>query len=173
MEQIRNNAAYIIERIKIVHEKAPGKKTLQKLIFLIEQTGINLQFDYGLHFYGPYSATLDAAVTTLNTEGILNFDYSGYSHRMAIDEKKYDVSPDNLSDEQIKKIDEIIIHFKERSPSDLELLTTAIYAFNNLAVKTQADVINGVQKIKGTKYSQNEILEALNDFDFFGKSFAG
>ncbi len=36
MEIIRNNAAYIIHRINEIWKSQPGKKTLQKLVFLIK-----------------------------------------------------------------------------------------------------------------------------------------
>ena len=35
---------------------APCKKTLQKIVFLIEAKHVNIGCDYGIHFYGPYSA---------------------------------------------------------------------------------------------------------------------
>lgn len=170
MDTINNNVAYIIKRINEIWEKSPGKKTLQKIVFLIEQKGVDLNFQYGLHFYGPYSSTLEAVTTFLSTDGVVDFDYSGYSHRMRVNEQ-FDVLPDGLSDNQEDEIDKIISHFKGRSPSELELLTTAIYAYNNLEDKTKESVINGVLKIKGSKYTQEQIMHSLDDFDFFDKKF--
>lgn len=169
MNTLNNNAAYVIKRINEIWEEKPGKKTLQKLVFLIEEKGINLDYEYGLHFYGPYSGTLDAVTTFLSTDGVIKFDFSGYSHRMSINEQ-FEVSPDNLSDQQISEIDNIITYFKGRSPSNLELLTTAIYAYNNLEHKTEESVINGVKKIKGDKYSTADIKHSLSDFTFFNKN---
>ena len=170
MHVISNNAAYIIRRINEIWGKSPGKKTLQKLVFLIEQKGIGLNYDYGLHFYGPYSAALDAATAFLSADGVVEFDYSGRSHRMSIADG-YGVSSAGLSATQEKEIDDIITRFRGRSPSELELLTTAIYAFNNLEDKTIESVINGVLKIKGAKYSPAEIRQALDDFAYFNKAF--
>jgi hypothetical protein len=170
MNTIRNNTAYIIKRINEIWGENPGKKTLQKIVFLIEQKGINLNYQYGLHFYGPYSSTLEAITTFLSVDGIIKFDYSGYSHRMSIDEN-FDVLPDGLSSNQENEIDNLIARFKGRSPSDLELLTTAIYAYNNLEDKAKESVINGVLKIKGSKYTPEQIRHSLNDFAFFDKNF--
>ena len=50
-EKVVNNVAYIIKCISEICEENPGKKTLQKLVFLIEQKGVNLNLEYGLHFY--------------------------------------------------------------------------------------------------------------------------
>lgn len=148
----------------------PGKKTLQKIIFLVEQKGINLNYEYGLHFYGPYSAALDATTAFLSSDGIIKFDCSGYSHRMSTNEN-FNVLSEGLSLERENEIKDIIIRFKGMSPSELELLTTAIYAYNNLEIKTKESVINGVQKIKGTKYTKEQILSSLNNFIYFDKSF--
>lgn len=170
MHEIKDNAAYIIRRLNEVWGISPGKKTLQKIVFLIEQKGVGLNYDYGLHFYGPYSAALDAATEFLSADGIVNFDYSGRSHRMSI-ANDYAVLPKNLSVVQEEVIDDVITRFEGKSPSELELLTTAIYAYNNLEDKTRESVINGVLKIKGEKYNRAEIRQALDDFAYFDKHF--
>jgi uncharacterized protein YwgA len=168
MIQIHDNAAYIIKRINAIQNNKPGKKALQKLVFLIEQKGIPLKYEYGLHFYGPYSGRLDAATAFLSADGIVKFDYSGYSHKMSIDEK-YNVEPQSLSKQHVAVIDDLIEHFNGWSASDLELLTTAIYAYNNLEDKSMQSTINGVKKIKGSKYSTDEITRIFSEFSYFGK----
>lgn len=169
MTEISNNVAYIIKRINDVWEIKPGKKILQKIVFLIEEKGIDLGYEYGLHFYGPYSGTLDLDTKFLHADGIINFDYSGYSHLMGINEKDYEVNSDGLSSKQQEEIDKLLERFQGQSPSDLELLTTAIYAYNHLEDKSKKDIIGGVQKIKGSKYSIEQIEEALKELAYFEK----
>ncbi len=96
MASISNNAAYIIKRINDIWGEKPSKKTVQKIAFLIEQKDIDLGYEYGLHFYSPYSRTLDAATTFLSADGIIELDYSGYSHLMSIN-KNFIIEPDGLS----------------------------------------------------------------------------
>lgn len=169
---VKNNAAYIIERINDIWKQPPGKKILQKLVFLIEEKGIDLKYEYGLHFYGPYSGSLDAATTFLSADGVIRFDYSGYAHEMSINHQKFDVLPVGLSRDQEAEIDNLIAHFKDRSASDLELLTTAIYVYNHSDDKTAESIIKGVQKVKGSKYSPADIHKALEDFAYFHKNLA-
>ena len=71
-----NNSAIvnIIDRITEING-APCKKTLQKIVFLIEAKHVRLGCDYGIHFYGPYSADLDFAVRELCDEGVLKIDF--------------------------------------------------------------------------------------------------
>ena len=171
MIAISNNAAYIIKRINDIWGEKPGKKALQKMVFLIEKKGIELGFDYGLHFYGPYSSLLDAATTFLSADGVIEFDYSGYSHLMSIDENNFSVLPNGLSGKQINEIDNVIEHFKGNSASELELLTTAIYAYDHLDDKSMESVIKGVQKIKGSKYAEGHIRSSLENFTYFNREF--
>ncbi len=166
---ISDNVAYIIKRINDIWREEPGKKTLQKLVFLIEQKGIHLGYEYGLHFYGPYSGALDEDTAFLSADGVIEFNYFGCSHLMSINEENFTVEPDGLSDIQREVIDQLIIYFQGQSPSDLELLTTAIYAYDHLEDKSKDNIISGVQKIKGPKYSREQILDSLENFSYFNK----
>ncbi|MDR1206678.1 MAG: hypothetical protein LBL26_14555 [Peptococcaceae bacterium] len=172
MTDISNNAAYIIKKINDIWGEKPGKKALQKTVFLIEQKGVDLGYDYGLHFYGPYSEALDTATIFLSTDGVIEFDYSGRSHLMSINEKNFTIEPEKLTKKQLDQIDALIEHFKGRSPSELELLTTAIYAYKHLENKSRESVINGVQKIKGLKYPMEQIQRSLIDFEYFNLEFS-
>lgn len=69
-----------------------------------------------------------------------------FCRHLSIDEKNFSVKPNGLSDQQISEIDNIIRHFKGNSASELELLTTAIYAYDHLDDKSLDSVIKGVQK---------------------------
>lgn len=169
MTKIENNAAYVIKRINEIWGERPGKKTLQKIVYLIEQKGIDLGYDFGLHFYGPYSEALDAVTGFLSADGIIEFDYSGYSHLIRINNECFDVRPYGLSSEQKRAIDQLIKRFQGQSASQLELLTTAIYVYDHLEDRSEANIIRGVQKIKGSKYSKEQIEGAFKDFAFFGR----
>ncbi len=86
--------------------------------------------------------------------------------------KNFIVEPDGLSNEQQKVIDELIEYFKGQSTSNLELLTTAIYAYNHLENKSQENIIRGVQKIKSSKYSREQILSVLEEFQYYDKEIS-
>jgi len=164
-----NDIVYIIQQITKICGDSPGKKVLQKMVFLMIQKGINLPYEYGLHFYGPYSATLDRETDFLCADGIINIEHSEYTHRLKIN-SEVEVSPSTLSTKQIEEVKSLIQHFADMSPSDLELLTTAIYAYNHLEDKSENSVKNGVVKIKGSKYSPNEIINIFNHFSYFKKA---
>lgn len=173
MSTISNSVVFIINKIREVCGEAPGKKRLQKFVFLIEEKGIELGFEYGMHFYGPYSEALDSTTALLSAEGVINFDYSSTTHFINVSKDIKDITTNGLSHGQIDTINDLIHHFKGYSASDLELLTTAIYAFNHLKDKSKSSVIAGVQKLKGSKYSVKQIEESLKHFPYFNKYIPG
>lgn len=150
-----NNEAIIDIIGKLTREKgAPCKKTLQKIVFLIEAKKINLGCDYGIHFYGPYSYDLDFTVRELCAEGILNIEYTAQEHVISV------LSEDNISTYDNPLVDQIIEEFGKDSPSELELLATALYVY--LKVKDVDKIRSGVVKIKGNKYPDQRINSAIS-----------
>lgn len=151
---INRNA--IVAIIKMITEKkgAPCKKTLQKMVYLIEAKGIDLGCDYGIHFYGPYSADLDYIVRSLDSEGILSISYSETEHNISV------INDDECKDYHDDMVNHIIDVFASETPSSLELLATALYIYKQN--KNENKIEEGVKKIKGSKYSSSQIQKAVN-----------
>jgi len=143
----------------------PGKKKFQKLVYLVENVGdVNLGFDYKIHFYGPYSPKLDSVLTALEGEGLIHYEYKDYSHLICVDAPEHsDFCEIDLTDDEQKKIECVFSAFAHKAPDDLELLTTAHFAFQNIQDKSTSSIISGVKKIKGTKYSDDKIKQALSE----------
>ncbi|MCL1883664.1 MAG: Panacea domain-containing protein [Defluviitaleaceae bacterium] len=171
MSKIENSTAYVIKRIKTLKGENPGKKALQKLVFLMVEKGIPLNYEFGIHFYGPYCDSLSMEINSLRAYDVVNIVESGYSHKINVNDS-IEILPSGLTDEHIQAVDDVIIKFKNMSPSDLELLTTAIYAYNHLEDKSKESVTAGVKKIKGEKYPDDKIRLSLNDFAYFNKAFS-
>lgn len=133
---------------------APCKKTLQKVIFLIKAKDVDLGCDYGIHFYGPYSSDLDYAVRELCDEGILNIEYTHLEHKICVQDGSIGANYSNST------VDEIVSEFAKDTPSELELLATALYVYLS-DNKEVSKVKSGVMKIKGTKYSEDRIEAAI------------
>ena len=118
METIENNAACIIKRINELSGESPGKKVVQKIIYLMIEKGISLRYNYGLHFYGIYSASLNAAINFLHADGVISIDYSGNSHKLKINDDVSIISV-GLTKKQEADIDNVINNFISMKPSDL------------------------------------------------------
>ena len=63
-------------------DQEPGKKMVQKLLYLMERKGIKLNLNYAIHFYGPYSSALDDALHALEAQGVINITVDHLTHRI-------------------------------------------------------------------------------------------
>ena len=150
---VNNNAIVnVVEKITEING-APCKKTLQKIVFLIEAKHIDLGCDYGIHFYGPYSADLDFAVRELCDEGVLKIDYTPMDHFISVNDRS---AVENYSNETVNRV---VTTFGKESPSELELIATALYVY--LSIKDKEKIKAGVKKLKGTKYTDSRIDSAI------------
>lgn len=133
---------------------APCKKTLQKIVYLIEVKGEDLGCDYGIHFYGPYSSDLDFAIRELNEDGAVNIECTSLEHKISI---RQGTEIPNYSNAIVTSV---IDNFAKETASELELIATALYVYIS-ANKDISKVIAGVTKIKGCKYSEHRIKSAI------------
>ena len=167
-DTVVNNAAFVINQIYQMSSSdvpvAPVKKTVQKMIYLIQNAGINLGYDYHLYFYGPYSADLDGDTMNLVSENIITMEYSNWGHKLTPLNNNVSLT-DNIDSESVKRI---IEHYSDKSwnPRKLELLATAVYAHEHGEGKDMKSVLTKVKKIKGDKYSDREIQDILSEFEF-------
>jgi uncharacterized protein YwgA len=168
MTRSKYNIFDILSKLKQKGIK-PGKKQFQKLVYLIEHVGnVALGYGYTIHYYGPYSAALDNTLAELEGEGLFHYEYQGLSHLIRADDSDDFVKSDLLEEENTS-IEKVIDAFGDKSPSDLELLTTThyIYIQSNLPDNGEKSVVDGVKKIKGNKYSDDKIKNALKELELF------
>lgn len=164
----------IIDKISEVQH--PGKKTLQKIIYLMERKGINLGFDYSIHYYGPYSSNLDQAIHRLEMQGAIKIVTDGMSHRIHTTDManlllgEEESKPFNADENEI--VEDIIETFGKWSGYDLELIATTDYVagqiFRDGQLKNKDEVIAGVKRIKGDKFPPEKIQEAVENLESMG-----
>jgi len=162
-----------IERlIPIIREisriQKPGKKTLQKLVYLLERKGIELGFAYSIHYYGPYSSELDYAIHRLEMQGVLTIISEGMTHQISLTEDADLIrgeEVETLSGEQLQKIEDVITKFAAKSAYDLEAITTTDYVAQQLKANgeswDQDSLVKRVKKIKGDKFTQEKIEKTI------------
>ncbi|HEY8462948.1 MAG TPA: Panacea domain-containing protein [Bacillota bacterium] len=158
----------IIEKINRFQKPGPGKKTLQKLVYLIQRKGVGLGFNFSIHYYGPYSSELDYALHSLEMQGVLEIIPDGKTHRISLTENVNLIDEDEseaFDADQLRKIDEIISKFANKSAYDLEALSTTDYVAQQLQTNgnsgDQESIVKGVRKIKGDKFSPEKIEETI------------
>jgi len=151
-----NNVLSIINSIQAASKEAPCKKAIQKVIYLIQEAGGSLGFDYRIHFYGPYSADLDTEIRYLCSCGDLTIKETGHGHLISVNDisETPSISPN---------IQNVISIFGSKKPAQLELLTTALYVQRALSNPNSEDIIAGVIKIKGQKYEIEQIKDSISE----------
>ena len=147
----------VVNELMEVSKKAPCKKTLQKIVYLIEEAGGPKKFDYTIHFYGPYSADVDFEIQKLTEVGYLFINYTDSGHLIEPTEeaKAHGISKLPAEEKQIVNL------FGKESPSSLELLATTLFVQRETKATDYGSILPGVKKIKGSKYSDSQIQTAV------------
>lgn len=159
-----NNLRSYVEALESICENGNlGKKAVQKLMYLIERKGVELDLGYTIHFFGPYSAKLDNILHILESDEIIDINTAGRTHTVSIiDSSKCE--GEELSSEDKENVEYVISIFGKKSAFELEGIATLDYVACNLAGsdgKSDIDIINGVKRIKGTKFSDAQLFQYL------------
>ena len=138
---------------------------MQKLVYLIEKKGVDLGYDFSIHYYGPYSSALDDSIHAMQLQGIVEIIHDGMNHRICLTDLSDIIENDTFSpaDEQI--IQSVLEAFGSMTAFELELITTTDFVARELCKTlgncTNDDIIEGVRKIKGDKFTNEKITQAI------------
>jgi len=158
MTNLAKNSAIIYQ---ICNRVEPGKKMLQKIMYLITRRGVRLDLDYSIHFFGPYSAKLDNIVHILESYDKLFVDTSGSTHIIHLGSVPIE---DGLEANDQAIVDYVLDNFSTRSAFELEAITTIDYVANTILNDYNNDeqIIENVQQIKGAKFTRDYLQDCLN-----------
>jgi uncharacterized protein YwgA len=151
----------IIQKIKTITGHCPGKKQLQKMVYLIQANGVDLGYEYGIHFYGPYSEELSHDIISMCVSGVIDFRVHGYTHEIVPTEQLETMS---VTSDEVQIVNRIINDYKDSTPSELELITTAHFVAVNVG-GTEEDVLHGITRIKGDKYPNAQIKAVIKGIE--------
>lgn len=157
---------------QICNKLEPGKKMLQKLMYLISRRGVNLDFNYSIHFFGPYSPKLENIIYALESYDKLRIDTSGTTHTIHLGTVEIDGVLESVDQVQV---DEVLANFSTKTAYELEAITTIDYVASVLLKQHGSDqeIINKVRQIKGTKFSEEYLqngLKILKQFKYIAQS---
>lgn len=158
MTNFETNSIIISQICKSIE---PGKKMLQKLMYLIDRKGVDLDLNYSIHFFGPYSSKLDNTMHILESYDKLRIDTSGVTHIIRLGDSQISGS---LDKEDQEKVDYVLDHFITKSAHELEAITTLDYVATKMLKGngTDQEIIDKVKQIKGTKFSLEYLANGLN-----------
>ena len=166
---MNNMDKYLLIIKKICERIEPGKKMLQKLLYLMERSGLELNLDYTIHFFGPYSSVLDNAMHILDSQDKIDIDTTKKTHTISCNTTMEEIAPLKPKDQEI--IDLVLTNFCGKTALELEAITTIDYVKNSLLKSSvdDSEVIQTVKIIKGNKFSEEYLLkelEALKEYNF-------
>lgn len=167
------NKQFILELFNRLGE-IRGKKALQKLVYLARIFGIETNYSYRFHYFGPYSDTLAQDLDNLLENNIVSIKPSSSYILISNSQIPEKNSIENFESIESTKINELIKYFGEMSPSELELFSTAYfidrnekYVFGN---SNKEKIIQEIMKAK-PKFTEMEIRKTYNQLKDWGFLF--
>lgn len=138
-------------------QQVVGRTRLQKEVRLLQRLGFPTDYPYTIHFYGPYSETLQADIGLMDVMGLLcetreqNAEGNNYYILRASDSAEL---PD------ISKFEPYIKQLLDANPIVLELAAT-YDAFLEQG-GTQEDILARLRQKKGEKCTQENVEAAIS-----------
>lgn len=110
--------------LKAADGKVVGKKKLQKLIYLCQEKGLYLGYDYTYHHYGVFSADLEAELRLGEAYGLIEqvqSDSDQLSTIISLNQTQSEIEP------LPRDWDLLVKAFNSAQPRVLEVLSTIVY----------------------------------------------
>jgi hypothetical protein len=107
---------------------------------------------------------LDYALHSLQAQALIEINTSAYTHTICPINTSETIDGDGFSEDDLRRVDFVINTFGHRTPLELEVLTTTDFVANKLknqGVANDTNILQGVKKIKGTKFSDDEITQSI------------
>jgi len=134
-----------------------GRTRLQKTIRLLQRLGLPTDYDYMLHFYGPYSEGLQAEVGLLEQMGLVT------EESVSVDDGRHyyviKASPEARLEEVETKFGDNIRLMARVDPVVLEIAAT-YDAFREVGM-THGEALKAVRQKKGAKCKEKNEEKAL------------
>lgn len=165
LEEKRINAiTYLLERLK---EKQVGKKSIQKLIYLLQELGVDLNYRYKMYHYGPYCSELSNDLDIMDMTNTINIEPNpnmyGYSIKLGEFGKEQASDIEQLLYSDREHFDKLLSVFGECSAKELELYAT-MHLVERILRKREQDwsqeSVTREVKILKPKYPDNDIKKA-------------
>ena len=148
-----------------------GRTRLQKTIMLLKRLGAPLDYDYMIHFYGPYSEGVQSDIGLLENLGLVS-----ETAQNAQDGSTYYVLRANdeavalANSEEVKPFHKAIDRMSEADPIVLELAAT-YDAFREMGTEHEKAIVR-LRRKKGLKCEAGREEAALNLLKDLGLSTA-
>lgn len=154
----------ILELLRLAKNKV-GKTFLQKAIYILQDwLNLELEYDYKLYLYGPYSEDLSDDMDALGDLGLIDIDYNptGYGYNIAVNENGANFLSEHLSAYMIDegKLGKVISLLGMSDVKNMELLSTLLYLAKKTGDKEQT--LHLMQALK-PQFNSDEIGHKIEE----------
>jgi uncharacterized protein YwgA len=134
-------------------KRIPGKKALQKYVYFLKESRLDVDFKFQWDKWGPYSSELATYVDDLVAEELLDSEEEKVPFGGRIESRgiqyNFSVTPRaekllasvHLSSDERKKIEDVVKFVRDIKPSNLELYASVHYIVNFLSTKGERDLL--------------------------------
>jgi uncharacterized protein YwgA len=163
MEEKLSRKIQVISEIIRTREKvdaSTGKTAVQKLVFLMQNIGLNLEYKFILYTYGPYSPELMDDIDEITNLGFINTEYKpDYGGYVISSGKEYE--DNHLNDVEKASFSRVINDFSSLRARELELRSTILFIKDRYRIDN-SELLTETKKIKPS-FTDEEILIAIKE----------
>lgn len=156
--------SYVVRQWGETNTGALGRTVLQKLLYFAKAKGVPLALDYDIYYYGPFCSDLYDIVDWLRADGVIVDSGQANISSFSPGPNMYSV----LSEHELQinrvgsTLDTIISWTRGKTARDMELYATTSFVRNSSRNRDDDNrTIDEVRSIKGSKFSKNEIIDAI------------
>lgn len=144
-----------------------GKTKLQKTVYFAQEAlGIPMDFEFTMHYYGPYSRELDMLTTEMKYSASVDIAYylsgGGYGSEIKVREETDKIQIDPTYKDKIHKLLDVI---REYDTNQMELCATTHFTNSILKERgianTRERVAKETQQLK-PKFQMDQIYQYLD-----------
>lgn len=162
----------------------PGKKSLQKLVYFLKESGLGISFEFQWDKFGPYSPELATYTEDLVAEGLMESEAKrvfatsdedrGVQYNFRLGSRANDLlSSEKISVGEKARIDRVIALLKEIGPPNLELYATVHYVvrfFSTASEKARFPdgLFDLVNDYKPGRFSRDQVVAAYYNMKKLG-----
>lgn len=150
---------YLVKKIGEKHiNKQIGNTLIQKMLYLLTRQDV-VDFDYSMHYYGPYSNEVSGELSFAEDVGIVESKWDpdkGYFIKPASQLTKFEP---HVTENERQAIDGIVEKYGEFMAKDLSIIATALYLKDNFNTPDE-ELVEKVHNLK-RKYPDEHIEKLL------------
>ena len=152
----------------IPNHKILGRKRLQKLSMLLQHAGADLDAEFSLHHYGPFSSELAEAADDLFVDGLINEQRRSVG-TYGMRQSEYSLSePDEFEEKLQQPFDDLLLKLNEFTTIELEMASTIAFFErengNRKKAVAEASSIKPTKAIPPVLEKAEAILETISEY---------